>query len=137
VRFLDFVSVDELAALYRMCRALVFPSRFEGWGIPITDAMYVGAPVVCSDIGVLREQTGDAALMFDPNDVDAMAEAIARVWQDHALRAELAHRGKQRVRRFTWATTADAFRALYRTVSRDAGVKVAEAAMAVAQGGCR
>jgi glycosyltransferase involved in cell wall biosynthesis len=137
VCFLDFVPVDEMKALYRMCRAVVFPSRFEGWGIPITDAMYAGAPVVCSDLEVLRDQTGDAALTFDPEDIDAMADAIAPVWQDNALRAELARRGKERVRRFTWAATADAYRALYQRVAWNAGVNTMEPALAVAQGGCR
>jgi glycosyltransferase involved in cell wall biosynthesis len=134
VRFLDFVSADELATLYRMCKAVVFPSRFEGWGIPVTDAMYVGAPVVCSDIEVLREQIADAALTFDPEDIDAMAGAIARVWQDNGLRTELVRRGKQRVRRFTWASTVDAFRELYRSVARQGGVRIAERALAIAQG---
>jgi glycosyltransferase involved in cell wall biosynthesis len=126
VRFLDFVPHSHMAALYRSCRALVFPSKFEGWGLPVTDAMHAGVPVVCSNLAVLREQTAEAAQTFDPNDVDAMADAIARVWQDEALRTELVALGKQRARLFTWRRTADSYRQLYRRVAKDAGIRRSE-----------
>jgi len=133
VRFLDFVSTADLFALYRASLAVVFPSKFEGWGVPVTDAMYVGLPVVCSNLPVLCEQTGDAAVTFDPGNLDEMAAAIERVWQDEALRRELAARGRERARQFTWARTADAYRALYRDVAAQHGISQRSAGITTAE----
>lgn len=90
---------DELAALYRGASAFVYPSRFEGFGIPVLEAMACGAPCVVSSHASLDEASGGAAVRVDPDDVGAIAEGIARA---RAERAELARRGLEHVRRFTW-----------------------------------
>ena len=116
VRFTGFVTREELTTLYWQCRMLVFPSRFEGFGMPVLEAFKLGVPVACSDATSLPEVAGGAAILFSPLDRDAMAEAIARVWCDEGLRSELVVRGAARVRAFTWAETARRHQALYRLV---------------------
>jgi glycosyltransferase involved in cell wall biosynthesis len=113
-RFLGHVAPAELAALYRLCRLLVFPSRFEGFGMPVLEAFRLGVPVACSDAACLPEVAGDAALLFSPDDPAAMAEALRRLWEDAALREALATKGVERARRYTWRDTALKYRALYR-----------------------
>lgn len=117
VSFPGFVSPLELRCLYRLARLLVFPSLFEGGGMPVFEAYAAGVPVACSDVTCLPEQAGDAALIFDPRDPDAIAAALAGLWGDAALRERLARRGAERVRRFTWTRTARVYRALYRRVA--------------------
>jgi glycosyltransferase involved in cell wall biosynthesis len=120
VRDLGFVDADHLRALYRECRALVYPSLFEGGGLPVIEGWQFDAPVVCSDIPPLREKGGDAAAYFDPTDVSAIGETIHEVWTDDTLRAELVERGRARRERFTWRRTARIYHALYRkTAGRD------------------
>jgi glycosyltransferase involved in cell wall biosynthesis len=106
VRHLGHVAHDELAGLYRGAVAVVFPSLFEGFGLPPLEAMACGAPVAASDRGALGEVCGDAALPFDPEDVDAIADAIRRVTGDAALRSRLQAAGPRRAAAFTWAATA-------------------------------
>lgn len=116
VHFVGFVSPLELQVLYRLCRAAVIPTRFESASFPIWEAFLAGAPVACSNVTALPEQAGDAALTFDPGRPEEMAVAIARLWTDGALRAQLASRGRERVRRLTWERTARIFRAHYRRI---------------------
>lgn len=116
IRFLGFVEPIEIQSLYRLARCMVFPSLFEGWGLPVVEAFSVGLPVACSSVTSLPAMVGDAALLFDPRDVDAMAEAIVAVWQDEGLRATLASRGYQVIGRFDWGRTARTFRAHYRSI---------------------
>jgi glycosyltransferase involved in cell wall biosynthesis len=87
-------------------RAFVFPSLYEGFGLPPLEAMACGTPVVTSDVSALPEVVGDAALLVDPLDVDALASAIRRLWTDEGLRQDLRARGLSRVRRYTWDATA-------------------------------
>jgi SAM-dependent methyltransferase len=96
-----FVSDTRLAALYRCSLALVFPSRFEGFGLPVAEAMACGRPVLCSDLPVLREVAGDAALYVDPEDVAAIAGAIERLVGDPELQRELGRRSARRAHRWT------------------------------------
>lgn len=117
VTFLGFVSRPALVALYKNARMVAVPTRFEAASFPIWEAFASGTAVVSSNVTSLPEQTADAALVVDPLDDTAMAEAIRRVWTDDALRAELAARGKARVASFTWPATAERFRALYRRVA--------------------
>jgi glycosyltransferase involved in cell wall biosynthesis len=117
VRFLDYIDPSEMPALYRLARSLVFPSRFEGWGMPIHEAFYAGTPVCCSTASSLPEVAGDAAVMFDPDDTEAMANAIEAVWLDEAVRSELIARGHEQLRGFSLERTARAFRARYRLLS--------------------
>ncbi len=109
-----FVSPLELVSLYRLCTGMIFPSKFEGWGLPILEAFAAGAPVACARISPLVELVGEAALLFDPDDTAQIAAAAARLWQDAALRDHLIPLGRARVQRFSWDHAARLFRAHYR-----------------------
>lgn len=114
VRFLGFVTPVELHALYTIGWSFVFPSKFEGFGMPVLEAFRAGVPVVCSSVTSLLELAGDAALFFDPDRPEDIANAISRLWQDEALRHVLLERGRSRVKEFSWVRTARIFRAHYR-----------------------
>jgi glycosyltransferase involved in cell wall biosynthesis len=115
--FPGYVSPLELRCLYRLATLLVFPSLFEGGGMPVFEAFAAGVPVACSNVTCLPEQAGDAAVLFDPRDPGAIADAVLRLWTDAGLRAVLVERGAARVARFTWVRTARTYRALYRRVA--------------------
>ena len=115
--FLGFVQPDELQALYHACRAVIIPTRFEAASYPVWEAFLAGAPVASSTVTSLPAQVGNAGLLFDPDDTEAMAEAIRRLWTDALLRAELVERGRASVRRFSWERTARIFRAHYRRLA--------------------
>jgi glycosyltransferase involved in cell wall biosynthesis len=102
VRDLGFVDAAEMPALYRSARALVFPSRFEGFGMPVLEAMASGCPVAAADATALPELAGGAARLFDPEDTAAMAAAVTAVSDDKALRGELRQRGIARAAEFRW-----------------------------------
>jgi glycosyltransferase involved in cell wall biosynthesis len=102
VRFLGYVPEEDVAALYRGAAALVFPSLFEGFGMPLLEAMACGCPVVCSDTTSLPEIAGDAAVLCPPRDADAFADALARVLKDVDLRADLRRRGFERATLYSW-----------------------------------
>jgi glycosyltransferase involved in cell wall biosynthesis len=106
VVWLGFVESHELTALLAGARMMVFPSLFEGFGMPVVEAMAAGCPVACADATALPETVSDAALLFDPTDVGAIASAIERLWHDAALRDALRQAGHQRARQFTWQRTA-------------------------------
>lgn len=108
-----FVSDDELAALYRGAIALVMPSREEGFGLPALEAMACGCAVITSNAAALVEITGDAALHTEPS-IDALADAMRRVASDSALRDDLARRGIERAKNFTWMRCAERTRDAYR-----------------------
>ena len=103
-----YVSDDDLACLYSGCIALVFPSLYEGFGIPVLEAMACGAPVITSNTTALPEAAGDAALLVNPEDTMAIAQAMRRVLDEPDLRAALRARGFAHARQFTWAQTARA-----------------------------
>jgi len=113
VRFLGFVSDEMLAVLYRLASLFVFPSLYEGFGLPPLEAMAAGAPVVCSNVSSLPEVVGDAALLIDPMDAGAIAQAMARVLQDPELRTDLVRRGRERVKEFSWDRSVARTRAVY------------------------
>jgi glycosyltransferase involved in cell wall biosynthesis len=117
IKFLGFVSTTELQALYRLCRLVVFPTKFEGFGMPLMEAFLAGAPVASSNVTSLPEQAGDAALLFDPDRAEEIAAAVSRLWTDDALRRTLAARGRERVSLFTYERTARLFRAHYRRLA--------------------
>jgi glycosyltransferase involved in cell wall biosynthesis len=114
VTFLGYVDQPQLAWLYRHASAMVFPTRFEGWGIPVVEAQSWGLPVACSALPVLDEAGGGAALPFDPSDVAAIATAIRQVVDDETLRERLIAAGHRRVEALTWPNAARTFRAIYR-----------------------
>lgn len=97
----------ELLRLYSQASAFVYPSTFEGFGMPILEAMAAGIPVACSDIAPLREVAGEAALFFDPLDEAAIGAALSRITSDDALRQKLAKAGPEWARPFTWQRTAE------------------------------
>lgn len=117
VRFLGYVPEDDLAALYAQAFAFVFPSRREGFGLPVLEAMALGTPVIASDDPALRELTGDAALTFPRGDVAALADRLAQLSGDGATRSGLGRRGAERSAEFSWERTIDQTLAVYRAVS--------------------
>ncbi|MDP1850652.1 MAG: glycosyltransferase family 1 protein [Solirubrobacteraceae bacterium] len=117
VRHLGHVGHDVLADLYRGAAAVVFPSLFEGFGLPPLEAMACGVPVAASDRGAIGEVCGEAALRFDPDDAEAIADAIRRVTNDAALRARLRTAGPLRAAGFTWEATARRHREAYALVA--------------------
>jgi glycosyltransferase involved in cell wall biosynthesis len=106
VRLPGWVAADELEGLWSLARAFVFPSLYEGFGLPVLEAMARGVPVACSNASSLPEVAGDAALMFDPASTTEIAAAIRRLLADEPLRARLRGLGHERVRHFTWQRTA-------------------------------
>jgi glycosyltransferase involved in cell wall biosynthesis len=108
VIFPDFVSDDDLPALYADAALFVYPSLYEGFGLPVAEAMACGAPVVCSNASSLPEVAGDAVLYFDPRDVDAMVDAMQRALADESLRNDLRARGFVQSKKFSWDTAARA-----------------------------
>jgi glycosyltransferase involved in cell wall biosynthesis len=96
---------------------MVFPSLFEGFGMPISEAFVMGAPTACSNVTSLPEQADDAALIFDPQNIDEIARTLFRLWTDDALREDLAVRARKRVSSLKWERTARIFRAHYRRLS--------------------
>ena len=107
VRRVENVSDDELAALYRGARALVYPSLGEGFGLPVAEAMALGCPVITSSVSALPEVAGGAARLVDPTDPEALAGALVELHRDEALRASLRARGLKRAGTLTWARTAE------------------------------
>ena len=109
-----YVDGPALRTLYAGARALVLPSLDEGFGLPALEAMTVGVPVVASNRGALPEVVGDAGLLVDPTDGDAIADALERVLTDDALAAQCVARGLRRARAFTWRASARSLRGAYR-----------------------
>ncbi|MDW8325557.1 MAG: glycosyltransferase family 1 protein [Anaerolineales bacterium] len=119
VRFPGFVADGDLPALYSAARVLAYPSLYEGFGLPMLEAMACGTPVVASTASCLPEVAGDAALLVPPTDVPALAEALGRATADEAVRAELIARGFARARAFTWSKSAEQLLALYHRLYQD------------------
>ena len=113
VRFLGHVPGDTLAVMYRLAGVFVFPSLYEGFGLPPLEAMASGTPVVASNASSLPEVTGDAALLVDPYSAAAIAEGIHRVLTDNDLRSDLRRRGPLRARQFSWESSVRRVREIY------------------------
>jgi glycosyltransferase involved in cell wall biosynthesis len=116
VRFFEELPAADLPALYNGAGLFVLPSHYEGFGFPVLEAMGCGAPVVVSDRASLPEVGGDAALTVDPDDPDALAEALRQVLTDSALREAMRAKGLERVKQFTWQKTVQETLALYEQV---------------------
>lgn len=106
LRWIGFVDDEQAACLMAAARLAVNPSRYEGFGLPVLEAMASQVPVLCSDIPVFREVAADAALYHPPEDRPALATQLRRILCDHALRHEMAAMGLQRARAYSWARTA-------------------------------
>jgi len=117
VIFTGYVPDEDLPAIYSAAELFVFPSLYEGFGLPVLEAMACGTPVVCSNTSSLPEVAGDAALLVDPTDVCALAGAMERALRDETLRATLRVRGIERARRFTWARAAQETMQVYENVA--------------------
>ena len=113
VRFLGWIPEPELEGLWALAEAFVFPSLYEGFGLPVLEAMARGVPVACSDASSLPEVAGDAALLFDPREEAAISASLQRLLGDRELRERLIERGRERVRAFTWERTAQLTLASY------------------------
>jgi len=118
VRFLGYLPDDTLAILYRLASLFVFPSLYEGFGLPPLEAMASGTPVVTSNISSLPEVTGDAAVLVDPYDSGAIESGMRRVLNDPALAAEMRHKGLQRAREFSWERSVAKTWAIYQEIGR-------------------
>jgi glycosyltransferase involved in cell wall biosynthesis len=115
VHFLGYVADEQLSYLYNHAHALVFPSFIEGFGMPVLEAMQRGLPVITSVYGSLAEVAGDAALLVDPHDPRAIAQAMAYLADDPSLRASLVERGYNRAKEFSWEKTAQKISTLLRS----------------------
>jgi glycosyltransferase involved in cell wall biosynthesis len=112
VKFLDYIPYAELPALMNRALALVFPSLWEGFGLPALEAMACGAPVITSNLSALPEVTGDAALLIDPYDVGAIADAMQTVVDSSQLRSKMRVAGIERAELFSWEHTGKATAAI-------------------------
>jgi len=106
VKFPGYVPQDDLPALYAGARVFVYPSQYEGFGLPVLEAMRCGAPVITSNVSSMPEIAGDAALLVEPRDEGGLSEALARRAYDPAFAGELARRGAERATGFTWERCA-------------------------------
>ncbi len=111
-----FVAQEELPLWYRAADAFVYPSQYEGFGLPPLEALAAGTPVITSNCSSLPEVVGDAALLIAPRDQEGLAQALERVLTEPSLREELSMRGRARAREFTWARTAQDTARVYRRV---------------------
>ncbi len=108
VKFLNYVSHEELPFIINKAIALVFPTLWEGFGLPVLEAMACGTPVITSNLSSLPEITGDAAILIDPYQVEAIAEAMATIANDTQLRSRLSKLSLQQAQQFSWQKTARA-----------------------------
>ena len=107
IRHLGYVTTEHLAELYAAASAVVFPSHYEGFGLPAIEAMWSGSPLVCSNLPALREVAADAALYFEPDRPDILADQLQSVLSDSVLRADLIGKGYARLREFSWESAAE------------------------------
>jgi glycosyltransferase involved in cell wall biosynthesis len=117
VKFLGFVSTLQMQCLYTLSRCVVIPTKFEAASFPLWEAFLAGVPAACSNVTSLPEQAGDAALIFDPENIEQIAKAIETLWINESLRADLSARGRAKVAQFSWNTTARTFRSHYRRLA--------------------
>jgi glycosyltransferase involved in cell wall biosynthesis len=117
VQFMGYLEESEIKALYALCTAVVVPTRFESVSFPVWEAFQAAKPVACSTATALPGQVGPAGLLFGPDDVPAMAEAIRTLWSDAGLRTDLSRRGSARLAEFSLDRMALHMRALYRKLA--------------------
>jgi glycosyltransferase involved in cell wall biosynthesis len=117
VRFLGYLPEETLAVMYRLAGVFVFPSLYEGFGLPPLEAMASGTPVVTSNVSSLPEVAGDAAVLVDPYDPQAIADGIYRVLTDETLRRDMVHKGIARAGQFSWEQSVRRVRAIYGEVA--------------------
>ncbi|MDQ4078327.1 MAG: glycosyltransferase family 4 protein, partial [Chloroflexota bacterium] len=118
---LGFVPDEDLPALYSAARYFVYPSLYEGFGLPVLEALACGTPVICSDRSSLPEVAGDAAILVAPDEIGALVQAMERVLIDSTLRQAMRERGIEQARRFSWERAAKETLALYGNTDDDKG----------------
>lgn len=104
--FLHYIKKEDLIYLYSVAEALLFPSSYEGFGLPIVEAMACGCPVITSDISSMPEVAGDAAFFVDPYSINSIADAISKVLTDNNLREKMIEKGFENIKRFSWKKAA-------------------------------
>lgn len=117
ILIMEGLHAEQISWLYRTATVVAYPSLDEGFGFPLLEAMTAGTPVVAANSGSLPEIAGSAAVLVDPTDTDALAEALALVVHDRGRRAELVDAGHRRVQDFSWSATAEGLLDLYRVVA--------------------
>src|SRR5690606_11692226 len=118
-----WVPPDDVPLFYKAAEVFAFPSLYEGFGIPIIEAMASGCPVVTSTGGACPEVAGDAALLVDPRNVDSIADGVRSLLTDARLRADLVERGLARARHFTWDSSARQTIRLFESMIGEAGIE--------------
>ncbi len=116
---LGHVSRTELAALFHRATAFVYPTLYEGFGLPVLEAMACGVPVIAGDVAAVREVTGDAVVRVNPRDVVELAAAVRRILEQPETRAHLVEKGRRRATGFRWQKAAEATLAVYRAVEAE------------------
>ena len=119
LRWVGYISDDDLCALYSSCRLFIYPSLYEGFGLPPLEAMSCGAPVIASRIASIAEVTGQAARLIPSTDTKSLTKSIATLWHDAAARRQLSVCGLERAKEFTWKRTAELKNEVYRRVIRE------------------
>lgn len=118
VRFLGRIEDADLPGLYAAATAFIFPSKYEGFGLPVLEAMACGTPVACSNNSSLPEVAGDAALLFNPQNISEISQTMEQLSTNVALRQQLSQRGLAQAQRFTWRRTAEATLDVYRNLAK-------------------
>lgn len=116
IHHLDYLSDELVALFYTKADVFVYPSHYEGFGMPVLEAMTLGVPVITSNTSSLPEVAGDAAILIDPNDETSLAEAILKVISDSQLRSELVRKGKVRAQKYSWEKNARETLKAYRSL---------------------
>jgi glycosyltransferase involved in cell wall biosynthesis len=116
VRYLGYIDNEKLRALYSGARAFIYPSLYEGFGLPPLEAMSCETPVACSNASSIPEAVGDAAILFDPLDVNSIAAALHQISNDETLRSDLIRKGRKRLEMFAWHDSARKVLSIYHEV---------------------
>ncbi|MEK9178181.1 MAG: glycosyltransferase family 1 protein [Patescibacteria group bacterium] len=113
---IGFVEKDDLKAIYRLAKVFIMPSIYEGFGLPVLEAMASGCPVVTTQEGSLKEVAGDSALFVNPYNIDSIAEGVKEIMSNETLRKNLSEKGKKQALKFSWRKTAEETLKVYRKV---------------------
>lgn len=117
VIFTNFITEKELDSLFRMADLLMYPSLYEGFGIPILEAMKIGIPVITSNVTAMPEVAGEGALLVDPHSIKDMTDGMAKILNDKKFTEELKSKGPGIAKEFTWERTSESYLKLYEDIS--------------------
>ena len=116
IKMIGYTDNEELSILYSSARCLLYPSLYEGFGLPILEAFSSGTPVICSNTTSMPEVAGDAALMINPESITEINYATLKLLTDSVLEKNLIKKGLMRAKKFTWAKTAEETLSVYRSI---------------------